>query len=58
MLFMWMSQMPFVLGGTNPITTSHWVDAILLIIAAATLAGATLGIGRWWGRIVGNSWLR
>lgn len=58
MLFMWLSQLPFVLGGTNPITTSHWIEAILLIIAAATLAGDTLGIGRWWGRIVGNSWLR
>ena len=58
MAFMWMTQIPFVLGGTNPITTSHWVEAALLIIAATTLAGDTLGVGRWWGSKVGNSWLR
>jgi thiosulfate dehydrogenase (quinone) large subunit len=58
MLFMWMTQIPFVLGGNNPITTSHWVEAALLIIAATTLAGDTLGLGRRWGAIVGNSWLR
>ncbi len=58
MAFMWMTQIPFVLGGTNPVTTSHWVEAALLIIAATTLAGDTWGIGRWWGAKVGNSWLR
>ncbi|GGB96243.1 hypothetical protein [Cellulomonas carbonis] len=58
MVFMWMTQIPWVLGGTNPITTSHWVEAALLIIAAATLAGDTAGLGRQWGRVVGNSWLR
>ena len=58
MVFMWMTQVPWALGGTNPITTSHWVEAAVLIIAAATLAGDTLGLGKWWAGIVGNSWLR
>ena len=58
MAFMWMSQLPFVLGGTNLITTSHWVEALLLIIAATTLAGDTAGVGKWWGSKVGNTWLR
>ena len=58
MVFMWMTQIPWVLGGNNPVTTSHWVEAALLIIAATTLAGDTAGLGRPWGRIVGNSWLR
>ena len=58
MVFMWLSQFPPSLGGTNPIMTSHWLEAILLIISAATLAGDTAGLGRWWGRKVSNSWLR
>lgn len=58
MAFMWMTQIPWVLGGTNPVTTSHWIEAALLIIAATTLAGDTAGLGRWWGSKVGNSWLR
>lgn len=56
--FMWLTQIPWVLGGTNPVTTSHWIEAAVLIIAATTLAGDTFGLGRAWGRIVGNSWLR
>lgn len=58
MAFMWLSQMPLIAGGTNPITTSHWVEAALLIIAAVTLSGDTWGLGRWWAGKVGNSWLR
>ncbi|KGM13841.1 hypothetical protein [Cellulomonas bogoriensis] len=58
MFFMWLSQVPFVLGGTNPVMTTHWLEAALLIIAATTLAGDTLGVGKIWARIVGNSWLR
>lgn len=58
MLFMWLSQMPLIAGGTNPITTSHWVEASLLIIAALTLSGDKWGLGRWWASKVGNSWLR
>lgn len=56
--FMWLSQLPFAVGGTNPITTAHWVEALLMIIAATTLAGDTWGLGKWWGTKVGNSWLR
>lgn len=56
--FMWLSQFPPVVGGTNPITTSHWVEAALVIISALTLAGDTWGLGRWWAGKVGNSWLR
>lgn len=58
MVFMWMTQIPWVLGGTNPITTSHWVEAMLLVIAAFTLAGDTFGLGKRWARVVGDSWLR
>jgi len=55
---MWLSQFPPVVGGTNPIITSHWVEAALVIISALTLAGDTWGLGRWWAGKVGNSWLR
>jgi len=58
MAFMWMTQIPWVLGGTNPVTTSHWVEAALIVISATTLAGDTLGLGKPWARIVGNGWLR
>ena len=58
MLFMYLAELPLALGGTNPITDSHWIEAMLLIISAATLAGDTWGIGKWWGGKVGNSWLR
>ncbi|MCH8627748.1 DoxX family protein [Arsenicicoccus piscis] len=43
---------------TNPITDSHWIEALGLIVVAATLAGDTLGLGRWWGRRVGRGLLR
>ena len=58
MLFMYLAELPMAVGGTNPITDSHWVEALVLIIAAVTLAGDTWGIGRWWETKVGNSWLR
>lgn len=45
-------------GFVNPITDSHWIEAICLIVLAATLAGDTWGLGKWWGRIVGNGILR
>lgn len=56
--FMWLSQFPPLVGGTNPITTSHWVEAALVILSAVTLAGDTWGLGRWWAGKVGNGWLR
>ena len=58
MLFMYLAELLLALGGTNPITDSHWVEAMLLIIAAVTLSGDTWGVGKIWARIVGNSWLR
>lgn len=58
MLFMYLAEIPFVLGGNNPVVDSHWHEALLLVVAAATLSGDTWGVGRIWGRIVGNSWLR
>lgn len=44
--------------GTNPILDSHIMDMFLVTIPAVTLAGDTWGLGRWWGRTVGNGWLR
>ncbi|MBC7306971.1 MAG: DoxX family protein [Dietzia sp.] len=59
MFFMWTTQIPWLAeSANNPLTTSHWIEAALLIIAATTLAGDTAGLGKWWGRLVGNSWLR
>lgn len=60
MLFMYLAGLPFLgeAPGTNPITDSHWIEALVLIISAATLAGDTWGIGKWWGGKVGNGWLR
>lgn len=56
--FMYLAEIPLVLGGTNPVTDSHWIEALVLIISAATLAGDTWGLGKWWGAKVGNGWLR
>lgn len=56
--FMWISQFPPLMGGTNPITTSHWVEAAVVIISAVTLSGDTWGMGRWWAGKVGDGWLR
>ncbi|WP_152190056.1 DoxX family protein [Georgenia satyanarayanai] len=58
LFFMYLAELPMALGGTNPVVDSHWIEAMLLIISAVTLAGDTWGIGRWWGGKVGNSWLR
>ena len=58
MLFMYLAELPLALGGTNPITDSHWVEAMLLIVAAVTLSGDNWGLGKWWAGKVGNSWLR
>lgn len=56
--FMYLAVLPFVVGGTNPVTDSHWIEALVLIISATTLAGDTWGLGKWWATKVGNSWLR
>lgn len=59
--FMYLAQLPIGqagMGFTNPVTDSHWIEAVLLLVSAYGLAGDTWGLGRWWGRIVGNGWLR
>jgi len=43
---------------TNPLVDDHWVDALAIITFWFTRAGDTFGLGRWWGRKVGDSWLR
>ena len=55
---MYLSQFPAAVGGTNPLTTSHWVEATLVVLAAVSLAGDTWGLGKWWAGKVGNGWLR
>ncbi|MDO5495149.1 MAG: DoxX family protein [bacterium] len=56
--FMWLSQFPLTRGGSNPILTSHWLESLAMIVSATTLAGDTWGVGKIWGRMVGNGWLR
>ncbi len=70
MLFMFLAEFPtasamvdgeLVRGSTNPIVDSHWHEALLLIIAAVTLAGDTWGLGTWWakkGFVRKYTWLR
>ncbi|MPV39098.1 DoxX family protein [Georgenia subflava] len=59
MFFMYLAALPFVgEPGTNPVTDSHWIEALVLIISAVTLSGDTWGLGRWWAGKVGNGWLR
>jgi thiosulfate dehydrogenase (quinone) large subunit len=58
LFFMYLAELPLAVGGTNPITDSHWIEAMLLIISAVTLSGDTWGLGKWWAGKVGNSWLR
>ncbi|MFX0537042.1 DoxX family protein [Ornithinimicrobium sp. Y1847] len=45
-------------GATNPLTTTHWIEAAAMITVAATRAGDTFGLGKWWSTIVGDSILR
>ncbi|USQ78811.1 DoxX family protein [Ornithinimicrobium faecis] len=61
MAFMYLAALPIGqanMGFTNPITDSHWIEAIVLLVVAYTLSGDTWGLGRWWGKKVGNGWLR
>ncbi|WP_405015786.1 hypothetical protein OHV05_00785 [Kitasatospora sp. NBC_00070] len=48
-------------GSTNPVTDYHLMYALLLIVLAATGAGATWGAGRRWADLPvvrGHAWLR
>ena len=59
MFFMYLAAIPVSVGGTNPITDSHWIEAAVLIISAVTLSGDTWGLGKWWAGVIGNNtWLR
>jgi thiosulfate dehydrogenase [quinone] large subunit len=43
---------------TNPIVDYHIIDALVLIVLAATYAGHTWGLGKAWERLVrGTPWL-
>ncbi|WP_052462585.1 hypothetical protein [Nigerium massiliense] len=66
---MWLSELPFVQthmangqlvrGATNPILDDHWLEALILLLCAAGLAGDTWGVGKLWARIThGNKFLR
>ena len=66
---MYLSELPFaatamvngqrVAGATNPIVDDHWLEALVLLICAYTLAGDTWGVGKIWARLTnGNKFLR
>lgn len=57
MALMYLAELPIGRDGegfTNPIFDSHWIEALALIVLAYTFSGDTLGLGRWWSRIVGE----
>ena len=69
MLLMWAAEWPpaqhnsagEATMSTNPIIDYHVVYALVLITLAATAAGATWGVARWWAGlpiVKANSWLR
>jgi thiosulfate dehydrogenase [quinone] large subunit len=60
MLLMYLAEFPLGRTGefTNPIIDSHWIEALVLIVVAATYSGDKWGLGRWWGSKVGDSILR
>ena len=56
---MYLAEFPLgATGMTNPLVDSHWIEALAIGVLAATLAGDTWGLGKWWGRHVGNGFLR
>lgn len=61
MLLMYIAQFPIGqanMGFTNPVTDSHWIEALASLVVAYTFAGDKIGLGRWWGRKVGDGFLR
>ena len=56
---MWLAEVPFAqftsagepTGSPNPITDSHFIYAVVLIVLALTYAGTTWGLGRTWARL-------
>ncbi|MGW5239012.1 DoxX family protein [Monashia sp. NPDC004114] len=56
---MYLAEFPLGADGmTNPLVDSHWIEALGIAVVAATYAGDTWGLGKWWGRHVGNGFLR
>lgn len=57
---MYLAEFPLGTTGayTNPLIDSHWIEALGIAVVAATYAGDTWGLGKWWGRHVGNGILR
>lgn len=53
MLLMWSSHLP---PAQNPLLDDHIIYALTLLALAASHAGDTLGLGRWWARHV-KGWL-
>jgi thiosulfate dehydrogenase (quinone) large subunit len=57
--FMWFAEFPIAqhtsagapTGSPNPLTDSHFIYAVVLIVLAATYAGTTWGLGRRWARL-------
>ena len=50
MVLMYLAEWPFAggSGSTNPAVDYHLIYALALIVVAATAAGDTWGLGRWW----------
>ncbi|MEU8621287.1 hypothetical protein [Streptomyces sp. NPDC048623] len=46
--FMWLVTL---WPDTNPFLDDHWLIALLLLVTAATGAGAYYGLGAWWARL-------
>ena len=68
MAAMWLAELPLAQqtnagepsGSTNPLVDYHVIYALAAIVAAATYAGHTWGLGRWWARlplVQKNRWL-
>ncbi|HEY9293668.1 MAG TPA: hypothetical protein VIP98_20515, partial [Microlunatus sp.] len=59
LVMMWMVEFPLdrtlssggLSGSPNPIVDYHVIYALVLITLAATSAGLTWGLGRWWARL-------
>ncbi|EFW26924.1 hypothetical protein HMPREF9057_01690 [Actinomyces sp. oral taxon 171 str. F0337] len=63
MVSLYLALWPIGTGGTenaatNPLVDLHWVLSLSTVLFALTRAGDTLGLGTWWSRLVGDSWLR
>ncbi len=50
MVLMYLAEWPFtpLTASTNPLVDYHIIYALSLIVIAATLAGNTWGLGKWW----------